>query len=229
MAVDTESALCAAVWDVLGGVGGLAAGISLLMLLYLQAKPLVNRWATRRFLHATYAAEVHDLLTPGQARRLSWKPRLRHRWRGRRYGCLQRLMTLAQRVKMHQFIEAFNTARSRMLDEWAPDDVEFPQNLTEEDQRIILEAAAVSRHLEDRRHLRHRMRRHRGVRCAGGCGTRFGKRHPDHNFSGFGGIEGGWFCESNESCRDKPTGDHYCGMCTLDRMSKNDPQVATTL
>ena len=138
-------------------------------------------------------------------------------------------MTLAQRVKMHQFIEAFNSARPRMLDEWAPDDFVFPQNLTEDDRRIILEAAAVSRHPEDTRHLRHRMCRHRGVRCAGGCGTRYGKRHPDHNFSGSGGIEGGWHCPTEVSCRDEPTGVHYCGMCTMERKSKNDPQVATTL
>ena len=60
----------------------------------------------------------------------------------------------------------------------------------------------------------------------GGCGTRFGKRHPDHNFSGIGGIEGGWFCESSDSCRDKPTGDHYCGMCTMERRTAGAVQAS---
>ena len=197
-------------WEVLGGIGGLAAGISLLLLLYIQTKPLVNRWATRRFLHATYTLEWYDLLTPEQARRLRWKQRLRHRRRRWGYRCYRRLMTLVQRVKAHQFIDAFETARSRMMDTWAPNDLEFPRHLTEEDRGIILEAAAISQRLEQKQ----RMRRHRGVRCAGGCGTRFGKRRADHDFGGGGGIEGGWYCESQDSCHEHPTGITSAG-CAL--------------
>ena len=204
-------------WEVLGGIGGLAAGISLLLLLYIRTKPLVNRWATRRFLHVTYTLKPYDLLTPEQARRLRWKQRLRHR--RRRWGnrCYQRLMTLVQRVKAHQFMDAFETARFQMVDAWAPDDLEFSRHLTEDDRGIVLEAAAIS-HVRD---LKQRIRRHRGVRCSGGCGTRFGKRRSIHSFSGGGGggVEGGWRCDSPGSCREQPTGDHFCGMCTAERRS----------
>ena len=141
----------------LGGIGGFAAGISLLLLLYIQTKPLVNRWAARRYLHLTYTLELHDLLTPEQARRLSWRYRLRHRRRRWGHRCYQRLMTLVQRVKAPQFIDAFETARSRMVDAWAPDDVEFPSHLTEQDRGIVLEAAAIS-HVREQKQ---RMRRHR--------------------------------------------------------------------
>ena len=49
--------------------------------------------------------------------------------------------------------------------------------------------------------------------CAGARGTRYGKRRHDHNFVEGSGIEGGWLCPTNISCRDEPTGEHYCGMC----------------
>ncbi|WP_420621099.1 hypothetical protein [Candidatus Poriferisodalis sp.] len=82
----TAAASDTTMWDVLGGIGGLAAGVSLLLLLYLQVKPRVNRWALARFLHATHAYEGYDLLTNEQARSLPRKRRLR-RWR-RRCGFL---------------------------------------------------------------------------------------------------------------------------------------------
>ena len=212
-------------WEVLGGIGGLAAGVSLLILLYLQAKPLVNRWATRRFLHTTYTLEWDDLLAPEQARRLPWKQRLRHRRRSWGHRCYRRLMTLVQRVKAHQLIDAFDAARSRMVDAWVPQDLEFPRHLTEDDRGIILEAAAISREREQKQW----MRRHRGVRCSGGCGTRFGKRRSDHNFDAGGVIEGGWRCDSSDSCREQPTGDHYYGMCTEEQRRTSAAEDGATL
>lgn len=213
----TEAVSTTTIWDVLGGIGGIAAGVSLLILIYLQAKPLVNRWALMRFLHATYAYELYDMLTNEQARKLPTKRRLR-RWRRRRgFSLYQRLMTMVQRVKAPQLRDAFESARSDMYETWAPDSVDFPAHLTEDERGFVLEAAAVSRLREERHRLKQLTRSHKGVCCAGGCGTRFGKRRPDHDFSGGGGIEGGWRCESDVSCRDRPTGDHFCGMCTLER------------
>ena len=217
MAGDTDSASIATAWDVLGGIGGLAAGVSLLILLYLQAKPRVNRWALVRFLHATFALEAYDLFTNEQAHSLPLKRRLRRWRRSRGFRWYQRLMTMGQRVKTRQLQDAFDAARSDMFETWAPDRVHFPEHLTEDERGIVLEAAALSRVREERHRRKQLMRSHKDVRCAGGCGTRFGKRRPDQNFSGGGGIEGGWRCESNVSCRDKPSGDHYCGMCTLER------------
>lgn len=216
----TEAALAATIWDVLGGIGGLASGLSLLILLYLQTKPRVNRWSVLRFLHAAYAIELSDIMSNEQARRLRLTRRLRRWSRARCFVWYQRLMTMAQRVKAVQLQEAFESARSKMVGTWAPDDVEFSEHLTEDERGIVLEAAAVSRMREERQWHRRVRRIHKGVRCAGGCGTRFGKRRHDHDFSGGGGIEGGWHCESSRSCLDKPIGDHYCGMCTMERRSE---------
>lgn len=150
----TEATSAATTWDVLGGVGGLAAGISLLVLLYLQAKPRVNRWALLRFLHATYAYESSDLLTNEEARSLRLRQRLR-RWRRRcGFWSYQRLMTMVHRVKARQLEDAFKDARTKMVATWATDDMEFPKHLTEDERDIVLEAAAVSRIREDRRRNR---------------------------------------------------------------------------
>ena len=73
---------------------------------------------------------------------------------------------------------------------------------------LVAEALFVSRHhLEDRR-----ARMHKRVLCAGGCGTRFGKRRRDHDFLGGEGIHGGWLCPTTP-CKGQSTGDHHCGMC----------------
>ncbi len=72
----------------------------------------------------------------------------------------------------------------------------------------------MAKHEHEKRQAGLRARIHRNVMCAGGCGTRYGKRRKDHNFSGGSGIEGGWLCPTNISCLDEPIGDHYCGMCT---------------
>ena len=73
-------------------------------------------------------------------------------------------------------------------------------------------------------------RRHRGVRCAGGCTTRYGGARRDDNLDigGGGGFKGsgGWHCGSEaangskESCIPKATGDHYCRMCTHERRDR---------
>lgn len=212
-----EATSATTTWDVLGGVGGLAAGVSLLFLLYLQAKPLVNRWALRGFLHIAHAPTGDDLLTDEQARSLSWRRRLTRRRRALAYRAFQRLMTKVQQINSYRLIESFEAAKEQLMELWASDDLQLPHQLPERERDIILEAAGFSK-LKDERVRRRRMTRaHKGVRCAAGCGTRFGKRRSDHNFSGGGGIEGGWHCASPRSCLDKPTGDHYCGMCTVER------------
>ena len=106
----------------------------------------------------------------------------------------------------------------------ATDELEFSEHLAEDERRIVLEAAAVSRAREEQHQIKRLKRIHKGLCCAGGCGTRYGERRSDHNLSGFGGVEGGWLCESNESCHDKPTGEHYCGMCTMERSTAGGMQ-----
>lgn len=219
MNVDGETMAGVTAWDMLGGIGGIAAGLSLLILIYLQAKPRVNRWAICRFLHAAQVLDRRDLLTNEQARHLPLSCRIRRRCREGTIKCYQGLSTKVQRVRVFGLTVAFFAARSQFEGVWAPEDIQFPHQLTEAERDIVLEAAARSKARENRRRHRTLKRSHKGVFCAGGCGTRFGKRRFDHNFFTDidDGIEGGWHCESSLSCRDKPTGGHFCGMCTLER------------
>ena len=59
------------------------------------------------------------------------------------------------------------------------------------------------------------MRRHRGLRCSGGCNTKYGNKRRDHDFVTADGVRrsGGWLCETLEACSEEVTGDHFCGMC----------------
>lgn len=90
---------------------------------------------------------------------------------------------------------------------------------------LYVEIAAYIRHKEEKAKGRDLMRSHRGVRCAGGCGTKYGKKRKDHDFAGGGGVKnsGGWPCgcinsiSGEGSCIPEATGDHYCGMCRKER------------
>ena len=88
---------------------------------------------------------------------------------------------------------------------------------------MYVEIAAYINYKEKTTRDRDLMRRHKGVRCAGGCGTKYGKKRKDHDFAGGGGVKdsGGWYCETRASCILKATGDHYCGMCTEERMDSS--------
>ena len=90
---------------------------------------------------------------------------------------------------------------------------------------LYVEIAAYIHYKEKTTKDRNLMRRHKGVRCAGGCGTKYGKKRKDHDFAGGGGVNGsgGWFCAwasacgTRGSCIPEATGDHYCGMCSHER------------
>lgn len=103
----------ASIWDVLGGVGGLAAGVSLVFLLYIQSKPLVNRWALRGFLRTASAPRGDDWLTREQARGLTWKRRFKRRCRRLAFGTYQRFMTKVQRINVPRLMESFDAAKCR--------------------------------------------------------------------------------------------------------------------
>ena len=78
------------------------------------------------------------------------------------------------------------------------------------------EAAALAKHARGTRQARIQARIHDNVMCAGGCGTRYSERRHGHNFIGGGGVDEGWLCPTNTSCLREPTGDHHCGMRTVE-------------
>ena len=187
----------------LADVAAVATVVALLILAYVRAKPAINRWATVKFLRIYSELHWDDLLTREQAKELPWPRRLRRWRRNRMFHLVQHLMTRAHRIAQHVLTEQLGTALDRS--EFMP----VPPGC----DPLVVEAAAVAKHEHEKRKARHRARVHRNVVCAGGCGTRYGKRRKDHNFSGGGGVEGGWYCPTNISCLDEPTDEHYCGMC----------------
>ena len=50
--------------QVLGAVGSAATTVALLILVYTQAKPAVNRWATVKYLRSYCGLTFQDLITP---------------------------------------------------------------------------------------------------------------------------------------------------------------------
>ena len=195
-------------------IGTLASVATLVVVLYIQVKPAVNRWATVRYLLLSSEIHVYDLLTREQARSLSRTILIRRLRRGVQYLLYQYLMTRADRLNRHARFSQFEASVGPVS---APTGCE----------PVVAIAIVVSREKNKRLQERSRIRKHRGLRCSGECGTRFGKRRHDHSFIGGGGIEGGWRCPSTKSCEDRSTGNHYCGMCeALGTMRRPSPSGA---
>ena len=160
----------------------LATVVTLMILVYVQAKPAVNRWATIRYLRWCHEFPDDLLATPREVRLDSWARRLSRAQRGVRRGFAFMLMRRVDHIRLDTLMrQLFQEGRR-------PDHLPVMEGC----DPLVAEALFVSRfHLEDRKEQR-RKRTHRKVRCAGGCGTRFGKRRPDHYFFGGEGLHGGW-------------------------------------
>lgn len=187
----------------LGDVAAIATVVALVILAYVHAKPAINRWATVKFLRIYSEMHWDDLLTREPARALPWPRRLRRWKRSRVFRLTHHLMTRANRIRQHELLEQLRVAYDRS--EFSP----VPPNC----DPLAVEAAAIAKHDWNQRQARRRARVHRKVVCAGGCGTKYGRRRRDHDFSGDSGIEGGWLCPTNISCLREPNGEHHCGMC----------------
>ena len=207
------------------GVVSLAVNlIALIVIAYVYAKPAINRWATIRTLAAGENMRIHDLLTPEQRlRSLSARQRLRFAWRSWVFVNIQRCMTRADRVRKMALSEAVKALMRHTGCGWHTlGEVPATRALTERERLIVHETVGQVRWLRTGNDARATLRSHRGVRCSGGCGTKFGKRRNDHNFSGGPDIDRwlhGWRCPDRGACRGDNTADvgHLCGMCSHER------------
>ena len=200
----------------LEALGDIATVITLMILVYVQAKPTLKKWATIRYLRCHYEFTVDLCLTPEEARRLPAMERLRRARRGTLRFVAFVLMPRVDHVRLDALLFQLYRESRR------------PHHLPAADgcDPLVAEALFVSRQFREDRQDRRRARVHRNVRCAGECGTRFGKRRRDHDFFGGEGIYGGWLCPA-ESCKGQASGDHYCGMCLNElRHASQVPQVA---
>ena len=189
----------------------LATVVTLMILVYVQAKPAVNRWATIRYLRCWYEFRDDILVTPREVRRFSWARRLR------------RAQRRALRVSSFMLMRRVDCIRSHTLVDQLVQESRRPEHLPVMDgcDPSVAEALSMSRHyLEDKKERR-RARSQNKVRCAGGCGTRFGKPRHDHDFFGGEGLHGGWLCPTTP-CKGQATGDHYCGMCLEERRQASE-------
>ena len=141
----------------LGDVAAIATVVALLILVYVHAKPAINRWATVKFLRIYSELHWDDLLAREQARELPWPRRLRRWRRNRTFRLVQRLMTRAHRIAQHDLVEQLSAAvdRSELLPR--PSDCD----------PLVVEAATVAKHEHEKRQARHRARIHRKVSASG--------------------------------------------------------------
>ena len=190
----------------------------------------IQNWATRR---AVYQLEFwswqHIPVSPASAvtrrRKVKlWFQRLRNR-------ATMLLVPILYRASLYQLQRTVDEELKRNT----AAGIYFP---SPDSNPLYVEIAAYIHHKKERAEDRHMMRTHRGVRCAGGCGTKYGRKRKDHDFAGGGGVRnsGGWHCEwinpvsGEKSCVPEVTGHHFCGMCRKERRetAKSDEQPASS-
>ena len=209
-------------WDELSltDLGALAALATLIFVVGVQVKPAVNRWAARRCLLWYAECRAVDLLTDEQLRS---RPRWRREWwrrfrRNQQFRFFRLLTTRSHRFSQDAMItQVWDVLERPVSFELYPSGCE----------PLVAEAVLLQKRREKKCRDKRLVRVHRRIVCAGECGTRYGKRRHDHNFFGGPGIEGGWRCPSPESCLERPTGDHFCGMCERE-LRHSSMQVAGT-
>lgn len=187
--------------EIAAAIAGL---LSLVILAYVFTKPRVNQWAAVKLLRSFHEMTFDDLLTREQLQTLPLRRRVCQAWR--RWimiPLVHRLMTRHDRVRKMDLIGELTRVREHMTSAHAP-----PPGC----DRLTAEAVYLAMRRSEKRKMRELKRDHRGVRCAGGCGTRYGKRRRDHSISGGAGIESGWLCPASPCIQD-PSAPHYCGMC----------------
>lgn len=180
-------------------------------------KNKIQNWATRR---AVYQLKFwwwqHIPVSPASAvtrqRKVRlWFQRLRHR-------TTMLLVPILYRASLHHLEQTVDEELKRNT----AAGIYFPNP---DANPLYVEIAAYIHDKEEKAKDGDLMRSHRGVRCAGGCGTKYGKKRKDHDFASSGGVRnsGGWHCgwinpiSGEGSCIPKATGDHYCGMCRKER------------
>ena len=191
--------------------------IGVILALFALTRSRIQNWATSRAVYQLkFWAWQHPPVSPASA---VTRRRKVHLWLQQLcHSATMRLVPILYRASLYQLQM---TVDEELKNNTAAG-IYFP---SPDGNPLYVEIAAYIHYKEKTARERDLMRKHKGVRCAGGCGTKYGKKRRDHDFVGGGGVKdsGGWHCESNNayrtrgSCIPKSTGDHYCGMCSQER------------
>ena len=189
------------------------SSLVLITILWVHLKPVTQRWAVRRHIAVVYrwCRRGTFYLTPSpqrfaelsQLQRYKWK--VLDLWVWVSLNLPLRLMAWEDKAK--------SEARMKVVMESYLRPVSDREVVATSDVVTLVLAIEMAKeeHREDKRFRR----RHKAVRCAGGCGTRYGKFHGDDPYQPAGH---GWKCPDNLSCVIEATGPHWCRKCWLDRL-----------
>ena len=203
--------------------------VGVILALIALTRTRVQNWATRRAVyHCLFWAHQHIPVRPASA--VTRRKRLWLAWQQLRHKVVMRWVPVHHRVSLVRLVDAALTElkHATVAGEFSPNPAT---------DSLQVEIAAYIAHKDRQWREKELMRRHKGVRCAGGCGTKYAKKRRDHDFAGWGGVRGsgGWRCEwirsdmCAGSCIPTATGDHYCGMCEREarRASLAGPRITT--
>lgn len=187
-------------------------------------KNKVQNWATRRaVLQLEFWAWQHIPVSPANS--VTRTTRVRLKLQQLCHNATLRLVPIQYRASLYSL-------QRKVDEELKTNNAAGGYFPSPDSNPLYVEIAAYIAHKERKARDKDLLRRHRGVRCAGGCGTKYGKKRKDHDFAGGGGVKGsgGWFCEwigphgLTGSCIPVSTGAHYCGMCHPKRAGRNQTQ-----
>ena len=196
--------------------------IGVILALFALSWSRIQNWATSRAVYQLkFWAWQHIPVSPASA--VTRRKKMRLWFQQLRQSATLRLVPILYRASLYQLQE---TVDQELKNNTAAG-IYFP---SPDANPLYVEIAAYINYKEKTTRDRDLMRRHKGVRCASGCGTKYGKNRKDHDFSGGGGVKdsGGWRCEwigaygTGGSCIPSATGDHYCGMCSQDRRGSSE-------
>ena len=171
-------------------------------------KPRFQHWVIRRAFHF-FDNFVKEAVIRGDSPLNGWREKLRFKsqvWKLRVFG---KLSPMELRLS---FASLFDIVHKELK----TNSVNGIYRPPPDTNPTIMEIAGYYQYKKRRKQEKEVLRQHRGIRCSGDCGTKYGKRHKKQGFLGDGVKNTGWqICE--EACTPESKTEHYCGMCERKR------------
>ena len=171
-------------------------------------KPRFQNWLIRRAFYFVRSFAREMIIRDNDPLDGFWE-NIRFKWQLKKLRVFGKLSPMEYRLSIVSLVEIVDEE----LENNSKDGTYTPNPDT---NATIMEIAAYYQSKIKKKKDRELLRQHKGIRCTGGCGTKYGKRHKNQGFLGKGVKNSGWlYCD--ESCTPESRVDHYCGMCQRDR------------